>query len=276
MPALLKRVLGLSGSSPRVVALLTDFGARDQYVAVVKGVLLTRNPRLTLVDISHDVTPQGIGQAAYLLWAAYRYLPPGTVFLVVVDPGVGTDRPILIVRTDRYTFVAPDNGVLDMVMSEESRVECFQGTEGSLRWLSPGPVSRTFHGRDVFAPVAAELSRGVPPEQLGVRVAVPSVVNPFVDGSTGRATAQILHIDRFGTVITNVRVTSATADGRPREVRIGRRTLSRWVDTYADAPADAPVLMVGSSGLLEIAVRNGSAAETLHVAPGMSLTVSRA
>jgi len=262
---------------PPVITLLTDFGQGDGYVAAMKGVILTLAPGATIVDISHDIPPQDIHAAAFTLAQAQRYFPPGTIHLVVVDPGVGTARLPLVVATAQAAFVAPDNGALSYVMECEpnGRVAAAppQQDTGRLRrshrafvldrsmWFLD-PVSRTFHGRDVFAPVAARLAMGTVPELLGsptTEVTVLKVPAPNREPG-GAITGHIVHVDRFGNLITNIE--AAGIDPRA-VVAAGTSVIQGISNTYTDAPEALALALAGSSGRLEIAVRNGSAAERL-------------
>jgi S-adenosylmethionine hydrolase len=251
-----------------ILTLTTDFGLSDHYVGTMKGVILGICPRAQLVDISHQASPFVIAEGAWLIAQAYRYFPPKTVHLVVVDPGVGSERrPILMEAAGQY-FVAPDNGVLAMVYAREKH---------SVRLISnpryfPQPVSRTFHGRDIFAPVAAHLATGVAPARVGKRIA-DYVRPPFASPrQTGARTweGQILKIDHFGNVITNFH-----QDDFPQveQLAIGRWKACRLVASYAEAPADELVVIAGSSGYLEVSLNQASAAEKIGCQAGDSCQI---
>ena len=189
---------------PKIITLCTDFCSQDGYVAAMKGAILCIAPDATLVDISHDITPQGILQAAFVLHAAYPYFPPSTVHVVVVDPGVGTSRRALALRTTRGVFVAPDNGVLSAVLRDECVQACV-ALEDPAYWRTP-TVSTTFHGRDIFAPVGAHLANGVPMTALGPCVQDPvclAEVRP-TRGPHGAVTGHVIHVDTFGNLITSI------------------------------------------------------------------------
>jgi S-adenosylmethionine hydrolase len=256
-------------SSP--IALLTDFGTRDHYVGTVKGVILSLNPKARIVDISHDVEPQEVGQAGYLLWASYRHFPPRTTFMAVVDPGVGTMRRILVVKANRQYFLAPDNGLLDAVLTDEEIEEAVSvDITNRNRLLSPD-ISSTFHGRDVFAPVAAHLSMSVPLKKFGAPAVVRKPTSPFL-GSYRKGHPKVLHIDRFGNIVTNVRFESQPhAERSIRALSVRRQRVAQWARTYGDAAERTPVLILGSSGLVEIVVKNSSAASMLRVTVGSSM-----
>ncbi len=248
-----------------VIALLTDFGTKDHYVATMKGVILSINPLAQIVDISHLVSPQQIYQAGYLLWSAYKFFPDGTVFLSVVDPGVGTHRRMLAVSLDRHIFLAPDNGLLDLVFYDGKPGKVVEiDLEKAKRFFLP-EVSSTFQGRDVFAPLAAHITTGVKLSQLGNPVTINNVTNPFVRTRTDITKPVILHIDRFGNIISNIAAESLDqAMQQFSLVTAGKAMVSTWVRSYAEAPDKTPSLMLGSKGLIEISVKNESAAALLN------------
>lgn len=272
-----------------VVTLTTDFGLADAYVAAMKGVILSINPDARLVDICHSVKPQSISQAAFILSTAYRFFPEGTVHVVVVDPGVGTDRRAIILRTPSACFVAPDNGVLSYVLDESSpgstngdatgprqrqlgsELEAFAITSTRF-WRSP--VSPTFHGRDIFAPVAAHLSLGRSPADFGEKVASLTAL-PLarpLRKPDGSVTGRVLHIDTFGNLITSIRSQDLPPEGGRVSVELGGRVIQGLARTYAGG--EALVALFGSSGHLEVALRNGSARDILDADVGDEVRVS--
>ncbi|HEY8535656.1 MAG TPA: SAM-dependent chlorinase/fluorinase [Vicinamibacterales bacterium] len=265
-----------------VVALLTDFGTRDHYVGAMKGVVLGICPEATLVDITHEIPPQDIHAAAFELAAAWQYFPPGTVFLVVVDPGVGTGRRALAARAGGCRFVGPDNGVLAPVLRTDPEALVVELTES--RFALP-QVSRTFEGRDRFAPAAAWLARGTAVEALGPQVTdwrPLDVPEPRVDGQTLHGVVQ--RVDRFGNLVTNihraaldglgVRVPGGgPAAGRTAALSIGGRRIDGISGTYADVAPGALCALVGSSGWLEIAVNGGNAADRLGLGAGAAVRI---
>lgn len=259
---------------PPVVALLTDFGVLDPYVGVMKGVILSINPHVHIVDITHGVLAQNVRQGGYLLWSAYRYFPPHTVFVAVVDPGVGSTRRILGVRTQRGTFLAPDNMLLDFILAEESVLEAVEVDQQRNPFVLSN-ISATFHGRDIFAPVAAHLSKGRRLKEMGRPLAIHRPASPFVDvGKDKKSAGTVLHIDRFGNIVTNLRAGSyEEASTSVQEVVINRKPVRRWTRTYAEAPEGKPCCILGSSGVVEIVVKNDSAARMLNAAIGRTLTV---
>jgi len=240
-----------------VIALLTDFGLKDHYVGVMKGVILRINPEARLVDISHDIPSHGVLDAYFLLSNTYRYFPDGTIFVTVVDPGVGTDREILALQTDRYTFLAPDNGVLGF-LEKEGRIR--RAVHVRNRKYALEPVSSTFHGRDIFAPAAAHLSRGVDLLRMGPeaermqKIAAPA---PRVTRE-GVITGEVVSIDRFGNLVTNI-PGEPLASADTLEIRVGDVTIDRLSRSYAEGKKGRAIALVGSTGNLEISVNRGQA-----------------
>jgi S-adenosylmethionine hydrolase len=258
-----------------IIALLTDFGTRDHYAGTMKAVALGICPDAALVDITHDIAAHDVLGGALELAASYRYFPAGTIFLVVVDPGVGSSRRGIAAEAGDYRFVAPDNGVLTLVLDEAPPRKVVELTER--RYARP-TVSRTFEGRDRFAPAAAWLAKGVELTAFGrpagtiMRLDVPQ---PLI--SDEELSGEVLRVDRFGNLITNIdrRGFDKFAAGRPLTIRIGDRMVSRVVDTYADAGSGELVALFGSSDHLELATNGGSAAETLAAARGARVHVAR-
>jgi hypothetical protein len=240
-----------------VITLLTDFGTADTYVAEMKGVLLRGCPGATLVDITHEIAPGDIAAAAHALGRAWTHFPPGTVHLAVVDPGVGTDRRALALTAGGHGFVGPDNGVLTAALEHHSaRAVALNAGEGA---------SPTFHGRDVFAPAAARLASGEPVESLGQPVADPvRLPRPRLARVKGDLVGRVVHVDRFGTLVTNLPGAKVAADA---VVRLGAYDfpLRR---TFGDVPAGDPVAFIGSGGTVEIAIRDGRADTILGVTRG--------
>lgn len=265
----------------RTIALLTDFGTADTYVGTMKGVILSIAPGVQIVDISHGVQPQNIDEGAYLLWSSYRFFPHHTILVAIVDPGVGTDRPIVCVRTSKHLFLAPDNGILKFVLAEIGDYEVVRLS--NRKYYLPD-VSVSFHGRDIFAPVAAHLATGLPVSKLGKCCDLLTQPEWLVKiESQHRATeGRVLHIDRFGNIITNftpanqlpairaVRVFRKAGTSKSKRIQAIRAT---FYPTYGDAPTNTPFAMIGSSGLLEIALRNGNASSRLKLKAGDHLKV---
>ncbi|HWQ52732.1 MAG TPA: SAM-dependent chlorinase/fluorinase [Bryobacteraceae bacterium] len=261
--------------SPPIVTLITDFGLEDHYVGVMKGVILGICPGASLVDISHAVTRYEITQGAFLLAQAYPHFPPGTVHLVVVDPGVGTTRRPVLLQAARQFFVAPDNGVLTLVLAREEkhRVRAITAERYFRR-----PVSQTFHGRDIFAPVAAHLAAGVPPARFGKPVDDYLRREDFGRSiHTGKRiwTGAVLHIDHFGNMVTNVRPADIPGleQGRPFHMAVGPYRLEHIARNYAECGPGEPFLIVGSSGYLEISLNQASAAKALGCGVGAPVEV---
>jgi S-adenosylmethionine hydrolase len=258
-----------------VIALLTDFGTRDHYVGTMKGVLLGIAPEATLVDITHDVPPHDVFAAALELAAAFPYFPPGTVFLVVVDPGVGTPRRAIAVEAGGWRFVVPDNGVLTAVLDRVPQSRAVELTEP--RYQRP-IVSRTFEGRDRFAPAAAWLAAGTDLAALGRptgdlrRIDVPA---PVAAGRELRG--EILWVDRFGNLVSNIdRATfERFAGGRPVTLRAGGIEVGRLVQTYGEMGPTEVCALFGSTEHLEIAANGASAADRLRLSRGAAVHLTR-
>ena len=251
-----------------VVAFLSDFGTRDHYAGTMKGVVLGVCLDATLVDIGHDIPAHDVLAGALELAACYRFFPAGTIFLVVVDPGVGSSRRGIAADCGDYKFVAPDNGVLSVVLRETPPRRVIELTE---RKYALPTVSRTFEGRDRFAPAAGWLARGTALVSMGrsiVNYQVIEVPRPEVtpDGVNG----EVVRVDRFGNLITNIdrRTLEQCAAGRTIAVTIGARDIARIVSTYADAPPGELCALFGSTDHLEIAVNAGDAARALGLGRG--------
>lgn len=260
---------------PRIITLTTDFGLDDGYVAAVKGVILGIVHDVTIVDVTHFVAPQDVGHAARVLDTVWPYFPEDTIHVAVVDPGVGTARRAIALRAaDRY-FVGPDNGIFCPALI---RAGCVALPQGSLinceavELANPDyrlpQVSQTFHGRDIFAPAAAHLARGVPLADLGPcldRLQCPDIPRPRVE--TGVIRGIITHVDHFGNAVSNVPSTLLPPRAR---FEVAGRVIRGVAAAYQDAEVTA---IVGSTGMVEIAIRNGSAAETLGIRRGDELVV---
>ncbi|MCX6927670.1 MAG: SAM-dependent chlorinase/fluorinase [Verrucomicrobia bacterium] len=250
-----------------VITLTTDFGTRDWFVGTMKGVMLYLQPQATVVDITHEILPGDIRGGAFALAASDRFFPKGTVHVAVVDPGVGSQRKAIAVRTAHCFFVGPDNGVLSWALAKQ-KITAIHTLENDAYFLQP--VSRTFHGRDVFAPVAAHLSRGVPIKKFGpaqsdfVRLDWPEP-RKRRKGIEG----EVVYIDRFGNAITNLEIRELRrSDGAFCEVFAKRPRVYPLRSCYQAVEPKTPVALVGSSGFLEIAVNGGSAEEVLGLRIG--------
>ena len=258
---------------PAIVTLTTDFGTRDPYVAQLKGVLLAGCEGVRVHDLTHEIAPQDVLEGALFLAAAVPTFPPGTVHFAVVDPGVGTDRRAIAAGVGGQHVVCPDNGLLTLV-ARRAGVEEVRSIERSS--LRREPVSATFHGRDLFAPVAAFLACGGALEELGPPVADPvELPLPRPRSEDGRLLGEVLHVDRFGNAITNLGRSDldTIAAAGPVRVEAGGRRL--WLArTYGDVAEGEALALIGSADLLEIAVRNGSAAATLGLDRGGKVVVT--
>jgi S-adenosyl-L-methionine hydrolase (adenosine-forming) len=257
-----------------IITLTTDYGINDHLVGVMKGVILNINPDVNVVDITHGVLPHDILDGALTIGQAYRHFPPKTIHVVVVDPGVGTQRRPILVASDQHYFVAPDNGVLSSVYDQ---------TEALYVWhiisehYFRQPVSKTFHGRDIFAPVAAWLSKSWQTSAFGepvtdfVRFAIPK---PKASGNSIKGI--VLRVDQFGNLITNFKVEDvpalAAAEGK-FTIKAGNASITKLVPTFAGGSNGEAVGVIGSSGYLEICVNKTSAARTLGIGRGAEVSV---
>lgn len=269
--SLLKRIK-MSKEQRIAISLTTDFGLRDPFVGVMKGVILNINPSATIVDISHEIANHDLLEAAFILYSAYKYFPRGTIHLVVVDPGVGTSRRPLLAVSDNYRFIAPDNGVLTYIYREEALKEVITIT--SEGYFLP-QISHTFHGRDIFAPVAGWLSTGIAPQKFGqpvtdfVRLPLSEPVQ--LDDSTLKGA--IIHIDRFGNLITNIDKPTfermlKKGSGKKFVLQVGGMEVIKLVETYAQVKKGEIFALFNSFGLLEIAGYMQSAARLLKLRRG--------
>ena len=253
---------------PSLITLLTDFGTQDHYVASMKGVILSIHSRCALVDITHQVTPHNVEEAAFLLANAYSFFPKGTIHLCVVDPGVGGPRKAILMMAGGHFFVGPDNGLFTLVAWRENVKGVIALTRS--RFFLPA-VSATFHGRDIFAPVAAHLSLGVKPQAFGSRIEDwVKLKFPQPRIREGKLSGEIIHIDAFGNLITNVREQGLFefARGSSPVLRVGRRTIRGIRRGYWEGKPSEPMALIGSSGFLEISVREGNAREVLRLKKG--------
>jgi S-adenosyl-L-methionine hydrolase (adenosine-forming) len=246
-----------------IITLTTDFGLSDPFVGIMKGVILGIAPNAQLVDITHDIPSYDIAEAAFLVETTYRYFPDGTVHIVVVDPGVGSVRRPIAVSSHSHRFVAPDNGVLSAVSGDVYHI-----TNES---LFVKPVSRTFHGRDIFAPVAGHLARGMPIDLVGPRIfdcLREGLPKPRSRGT--KLVGTVLRIDKFGNVITNLRRADLGSDF---EILIEGRRVTRFCSNFSEAEPGEMFALEGSTGYIEIALNQGSASERLNVQRGAEIEV---
>ena len=254
-----------------VITLLTDFGTADGYVAEMKGVLYSLAPEARVVDLSHEIAPQDVEAARLAVARYWRRFPPQTIHLVVVDPGVGSPRDALAVRSEDRVLIGPDNGVLSPAL--------LVAGARAVSLPVPSAASPTFHGRDLFAPAAARIAMGTPVDALGPVAESPTIRRTPEARRLGSGAIQgeVISIDRYGNAITNIVAFPAAQgrEGEPGFVEVAGRTIP-VARAYADVPALGAVALCGSSGLLEIAVRDGNAANTLSLTRGATVTLHAA
>src|SRR3989339_430569 len=287
---------------PRVITLLTDFGNQDAYVGIMKGVIAGINPFANIVDICHSISPQDIFSGAYLLYTSYKYFPRKTIHVAVVDPGVGSKRDIICVKTKDYFFLVPDNGILSFIIQDEKPKSIFRITNS--KYFLPSP-SNTFHGRDVFAPVSAHLSLGVKLRQLGIKInQLKQLDIPKPDyKKTGQLEGQVIYIDRFGNLITNItkeylvkgvggqrsEVGMQKSEDRINqrkttlkelfslcntiETVIGKKKIMGLSETYTDVKPGEPLVLFGSAGFLEVSVNQGNAQRYFKADKGSKIII---
>lgn len=263
-----------------IITLLTDFGLEDEYVSVMKGVILSRHPQAIIVDLTHQVSPHRVLEAAYILEASYRYFPKGTIHTIVVDPGVGTDRKIIALRKDGHIFIAPDNGVLTMIL-ESGGIEFAVTLENDDFFLKP--VSGTFHGRDIFAPVAAHLAKGLALSRLGTETSPDQlvreeIVKPYISDKK-EIIGGIVAIDHFGNLTTDIdrrMLTEITKDLHNNRVfvQVCGKSITGLSAGYEANDYGRPLALIGSRGYLEIAVCRGSAREVFQAQIGDRVRVT--
>jgi S-adenosyl-L-methionine hydrolase (adenosine-forming) len=258
-----------------IITFTTDFGPNDHFVGTMKGVVLSLNPAAQMVDICNNVYSFDVLDGALTIGSSYKYFPAGTVHMVVVDPGVGSQRRPLLVTTHTYHFIAPDNGVLSMIYDQEERV-IVRHITAEHYFLHP--VSHTFHGRDIFAPVAGYVSRGVEPHKIGeeitdfVRFKLPKAQKT----SEGAMKGVILKVDKFGNLMTNFRpeeLPEIFADGRKFKLSVGNTTVSTLHDFYAEGKSGEVFAIVGSMGYLEIAANRAAAAQVVGANRGSEVQI---
>lgn len=267
----------MAGRIP-IITLLTDYGTRDHFVASMKGVINSINPQANVIDISHEVAAQDIIEAAFLIRSCYSYFPPLTIHVVVVDPSVGSSRKPIIVSTENHFFVAPDNGVLSLVYEVDPPTAV---VEISAEHYQLPEISKTFHGRDIFAPAAAWLSKGTDISNFGdpvenyVQLSLPK---PKATAE-GQITGMVLQVDRFGNLITNISNDDFLAarekfPGNHFKVSIGGKEIQELREFYSELKKGELMALFGSTRFLEIAQNQGSAAKTLGLSRGAEITVS--
>jgi S-adenosylmethionine hydrolase len=260
-----------------IITLTTDYGTNDHLVGTMKGVILKINPDVTIVDITHQVTPYDLLDGALAIGAAYSYFPPKTIHIVVVDPGVGTERRPLLVSAQNQYFVAPDNGVLSVIYEREQSNVVVRHANVEHYYLQP--VSKTFHGRDVFAPVAAWLSKGWQTPSMGDEIQdFKRFALPRPKTANGTAKGVVMRVDSFGNLITNFRAEDfpeAVQSGGAISLQVGTHAVSRMVDTFARGNNGETIAYLGSSGFVEIGVNKGNAARALGLGRGAPVVLSK-
>jgi S-adenosyl-L-methionine hydrolase (adenosine-forming) len=257
-----------------IITLTTDYGTEDHLVGTLKGVILKINPEATIVDITHHVTPFDLLDGALAIGAAYAYFPPKTIHVVIVDPGVGTERRPLLVSGQNQYFIAPDNGVLSLIYEREQNL-VVRHANAEHYYLQP--LSKTFHGRDVFAPLAAWLSKSWQSASMGDEIQdYKRLALPRPKAADGGMKGVVLKVDPFGNLVTNFRAENlpAEAENGTIKLQVGTQAVTRMVDTFARGNAGEPVAYMGSSGYLEIALNKGNASRTLGVGRGAAVVLS--
>jgi S-adenosylmethionine hydrolase len=272
------RVSASARSRVPLITLLTDFGAEDYFVAAVKGVIFAGNPSVQIVDITHAIAPQDIEAGAFTLLAAYSSFPRGTIHVAVVDPGVGSSRRPILIEAGGHLFVGPDNGIFSYVCEQSARPQIIHLT--NTKYFRQ-PVSSTFNGRDIFAPIAAALSKGVKPRELGEKTRDYVTLKPLrVEASSGEFVGRIIHIDRFGNCITNITQAELTPEmiAAGARLRLKRKVVKSFRRYFSEdtGSKDKVFAIWGSAGFLELAAACNSAAELLHARRGDSVIVAHA
>ena len=256
-----------------IITLTTDFGTSDLYVGVMKGVILNINPRAQIVDITHAIPPQDLEAAAFLIDSAYRYFPNGTIHVIVVDPGVGSTRRTIACQTKTACFVCPDNGVLTHILRDESHIHAV-AIESPAHFLPQ--ISNTFHGRDIFAPVAAHLSRGVSIDDLGSPITQPvQLPIPTPKLTEDRIVGHIIWIDHFGNLIANIsrEVLESMTVQNGFVIHVNGVEIGHLNRSYAESAIGEVLAIIGSFGRLEVSINGGNAAQTLGVQRGDPITI---
>ncbi len=262
-----------------IITLLTDFGTEDAYVGVMKGAILSINPSAVVVDVCHYIDPQDLIEAAFFIKSSFKYFPKGTVHIVVVDPGVGGTRSVVAVKLSGHIFLAPDNGVLTLLMDEEE-IDTIVRVENAHYFLNS--ISQTFHGRDIFAPVGSHISKGVSIEKLGPNLDLKelmrlSIPKPYISDKE-ELMGTIISIDRFGNCISNINencLNEFVKNGSEKqiEIKIGKTAIKSLSHSYAEVDSGCPLAIVGSFGYLEIALNCGNASHQLNVEKGDNISL---
>ena len=255
-----------------IITLTTDFGMAGSYAGTVKGVLLKINPRINIVDITHEITCFNILEGALVLSSYYQYFPKGTIHLVVVDPGVGGKRKGILIQTDNHYFIGPDNGLFSFIFEKEIIKDIFDLT--NLKYFLNKP-STTFQARDIFAPVSAYLSLGVDPEEFGsvtkecykLKLPQPVYKNDYITG-------EIIYIDGFGNLVSNIS-SDLIKEEKMVQIKIRKKKLGHLRNYYAEVKESEVIILIGSNNLLEIAVNQGSAQKILKAKTGDKITIEK-
>lgn len=256
------------------IVLLTDFGLNDSFVGVMKGVISRINPQAKIIDLCHKIESHNIHDAAFLLESSYPYFPEGTVFLIVVDPGVGSERKSVIVETEKHIFVAPDNGVLSFLTERDiKRIIQITNEEYFLK-----PVSHTFHGRDIFAPVAAHLSRGETVEKFGPAIRkINRLKFPEPQVKNNRLLGEVMYVDHFGNLITNINQDAFLRfiESKKFQIVIGKAKISKISSSYQEGKEGLPIAIFGSFDNLEISLYKDDASRRLNLNKGSKISIEK-
>jgi S-adenosyl-L-methionine hydrolase (adenosine-forming) len=259
-----------------IITLTTDYGTNDQLVGTLKGVILKINPDVTIVDITHHVTPFDLLDGALSIGSAYSYFPSRTIHVVVVDPGVGTSRRPLLVTSENQYFVAPDNGVLSLVYERDPNVVV---RHANVEHYYLQPISKTFHGRDVFAPIAAWLAKSGQTASMGEIITdYKKFARPRPKAADGALKGIVMRVDAFGNLITNFREEDLSEEARQAGkvgFQVGTHAISKLLDTFASGASGEAFAYVGSAGYVEIGVNKGSASKTLQLGRGAAVTLQK-
>lgn len=251
----------------KLIALLTDFGFKDGFVGTVKGVIKSINPKADIIDISHEISSFDILEASIILNASYKYFPKKTIFVCVVDPGVGTERKPILVETEKYYFIAPDNGLLTLPLKNEKIKKIIHLTNEKY-FLSRD--TETFHGRDIFAPVAAYLSKGIPVEEFGQEIKnINQIDFPWPQKRNNKIIGQIIKFDKFGNAITNLEYIPESF----KEIRLKNHIITKICQNFQEGEKNKPNLIKGSFGFYEIFLPEGNAKEILKLNKGDTIEI---
>ena len=257
-----------------IITLITDFGIEDAYVGVMKGVALSINPAASFVDITHHISPQDIVQAAYIIKTSYPYFPEGTVHIIVVDPGVGSERAIIALEMKGQFFLAPDNGVLTLLL-DEGKIDALVRVEDKRYFLNT--ISQTFHGRDIFAPIGAHISKGIKIKEMGPPLERQELIQlniqkPYIS-KQGELVGTVVAVDHFGNIATNIderclKKLYKKNQVKKLEILIGKNRIKGLSDSYSSVKHHHPLAIIGSFGYLEIALNQGNAGRYFKVKKG--------